>query len=132
MSIKIYLQWNLKNYVIVKTLLTSAKRLLLYSKLPTEAPFKTQRDLNITAGNLEFRRVVLKYTEDIVALKGVSVKVAAGTKVGIVGRTGSGKSSLMVALFRLVELSEGQILIDGQDTRAAGLHSLRQQIAVIP
>jgi ABC-type multidrug transport system fused ATPase/permease subunit len=132
MSIMIFLQLTLKSYVMVKTQLTSAERLLLYSKLPTEAPLKTERDLKITAGEVEFRRVVLKYTEEIVALKGVSVKVEAGTKVGVVGRTGSGKSSLMVALFRLVELSEGQILIDGQDTRDAGLHSLRQQIAVIP
>jgi ABC-type multidrug transport system fused ATPase/permease subunit len=132
MSIMIYLQWTLRSVVQVKTQLTSAERLLLYSKLPTEAPFKTERDLKITAGDVEFRRVVLKYTEEIVALKGVSVQVEAGTKVGVVGRTGSGKSSLMVALFRLVELSEGQILIDGQDTRESGLHSLRQQIAVIP
>jgi ATP-binding cassette subfamily C (CFTR/MRP) protein 1 len=89
-------------YVTVKSLLTSAERLLLYSKLPTEAPLKTEMELNISAGNVEFRRVVLKYTEEIVALKGASAKIAAGTKVGVVGRTGSGKSSLMVALFRLV------------------------------
>jgi hypothetical protein len=50
MSIMIYLQWTLRSYVQVKTQLTSAERLLLYSKLPTEAPFKTERDLKITAG----------------------------------------------------------------------------------
>jgi ATP-binding cassette, subfamily C (CFTR/MRP), member 1 len=53
-------------------------------------------------------------------------------KVGIVGRTGAGKSSILEAIFRLVELSEGQILIDGEDTKQMGLHMLRNNIAYIP
>jgi ATP-binding cassette, subfamily C (CFTR/MRP), member 1 len=53
-------------------------------------------------------------------------------KVGIVGRTGSGKSSILQTLFRLVELSEGTISIDGIDIATAGLHTLRDQIAFIP
>jgi ATP-binding cassette subfamily C (CFTR/MRP) protein 1 len=122
----------LKLYVSLKCKMTSAERLLLYAKLPTEAAFRTEHDFRITAGSVEFQGVVLKYTEDIVALKGISAQVAAGTKVGVVGRTGSGKSSLMAALFRMVELSEGQILIDGQDCAKVGLHALRQQIGVIP
>lgn len=53
-------------------------------------------------------------------------------KVGIVGRTGAGKSSILQALFRLVELSEGSITIDGQDIKELGLHLLRKGIAFIP
>jgi ATP-binding cassette, subfamily C (CFTR/MRP), member 1 len=52
--------------------------------------------------------------------------------VGIVGRTGAGKSSLVQALFRLIELSEGSITIDGLDIASLGLHELRQAISVIP
>jgi len=53
-------------------------------------------------------------------------------KVGIVGRTGSGKSSILQALFRLCDLSEGRIIIDGVDVKDVGLHQLRKNIAFIP
>mmetsp|Transcript_25484 Transcript_25484/g.44388 ORF Transcript_25484/g.44388 Transcript_25484/m.44388 type:complete len:446 (+) Transcript_25484:2348-3685(+) len=124
--------WCVKQYVNVKNQLTSAERAMNYSKLPTEAELSNNRDLQVTHGNVEFKDVELKYTDQIVALKGISAKVSAGTKVGIVGRTGSGKSSLMVGLFSLTELSRGQILIDGQDSGQAGLHSVRKNIAIIP
>jgi ABC-type multidrug transport system fused ATPase/permease subunit len=62
----------------------------------------------------------------------LSFKVQPRMKVGIVGRTGAGKSSILQALFRLSELHEGQIIIDGHDTKDLGLHILRQNIAYIP
>ena len=61
-------------------------------------------------------------------LKGVSFEIAGGEKVGIVGRTGAGKSSLMLALFRIVEAAEGSILIDDIDIATIGLHQLRNQV----
>lgn len=70
--------------------------------------------------------MVLVYRDGLPnALDGVSFVVRPGEKVGIVGRTGSGKSTLFLALFRMVELSQGQILLDGLDISAVGLAQLR-------
>lgn len=70
--------------------------------------------------------MVLAYREGLPnALDGVSLMVRPGEKVGIVGRTGSGKSTLFLALFRMVELNRGQILLDGLDIRSVGLAQLR-------
>ena len=63
---------------------------------------------------------------------GLSFVAKPGMKVGIVGRTGAGKSSILQALFRLSELSEGKIIIDGVDIANIGLHTLRKRIAFIP
>jgi ABC-type multidrug transport system fused ATPase/permease subunit len=65
-------------------------------------------------------------------LRGVSLSVKGGEKVGIVGRTGAGKSTLVTALLRLVELDSGNITIDGTDISTLGLHALRSVVAVIP
>ena len=65
-------------------------------------------------------------------VQGVSFEVAAGEKVGIVGRTGSGKSSLIVTLFRIVETDGGSITLDGLDLQGLGLNDVRGRIAAIP
>lgn len=75
---------------------------------------------------MEFCDVVLAYREGLPnALDQVSLVVRPGEKVGIVGRTGSGKSTLFLALFRMVELNQGQILLDGLDISTVGLAQLR-------
>jgi ABC-type multidrug transport system fused ATPase/permease subunit len=65
-------------------------------------------------------------------LQGVSFKVEPREKIGIVGRTGSGKSSLIVALFRMVEPFRGRIVLDGIDLLSLGLQDVRGRIAAIP
>jgi ABC-type multidrug transport system fused ATPase/permease subunit len=83
-------------------------------------------------GKIEFRRVSLKYREhDDPVLHGVSFCVESGQKVGIVGRTGAGKTSLTSLLFRLVEPFEGTILIGDVDTKRYGVH-LRRILTIIP
>jgi ATP-binding cassette subfamily C (CFTR/MRP) protein 1 len=61
-------------------------------------------------------------------LKSISFEILDGEKIGVVGRTGAGKSSLMLGLFRIVEASEGSIFIDGIDISTLGLHELRSQV----
>ncbi|KAJ3104965.1 hypothetical protein HDU97_008713 [Phlyctochytrium planicorne] len=83
-------------------------------------------------GEIEFRNLTMVYPRsERPALNSVSLKIPAGTRIGIVGRTGAGKSSLLQALFRLVQHS-GSILIDGIDTRCLTLTELRSKISIIP
>jgi len=65
-------------------------------------------------------------------LRDLSCRIESGEKVGIVGRTGAGKSSLTLALFRILESTAGSIFIDGEDISKMGIHDLRRQITVIP
>ncbi|XP_039915648.1 ATP-binding cassette sub-family C member 10 isoform X1 [Hirundo rustica] len=84
-------------------------------------------------GLVEFQRVVLAYRAGLPnALDGVSFTVYPGEKLGIVGRTGSGKSTLFLALFRMVEMKSGHIFLDGVDSQLVGLEELRSRLAIIP
>ncbi|KAL3879125.1 hypothetical protein ACJMK2_031436 [Sinanodonta woodiana] len=84
-------------------------------------------------GAIIFSRVVMKYKEDAEpVLKNIDLDILPGEKVGIIGRTGAGKSSLATVLFRLVELSGGHIHIDGFDISLISLQSLRSKLSTIP
>lgn len=65
-------------------------------------------------------------------LKGLNLKVNSQEKIGICGRTGAGKSSLTLALFRIIEANEGKIMIDGKNVSQMGLHELRSKLSIIP
>ncbi|EGZ18265.1 hypothetical protein PHYSODRAFT_501549 [Phytophthora sojae] len=85
-------------------------------------------------GAVVFENVSMRYRDDLpLVLKGVSFSVASGEKVGICGRTGSGKSSLMSVLFRVVEIpTTGRVLIDGVDISTITVHQLRTKLTIIP
>lgn len=84
-------------------------------------------------GNIEFNDVSLTYRPELPpALKNFNASIAPGEKIGICGRTGASKSTIIVALYRLVELCGGKIEIDGVDVSRIGLHALRSRIAIIP
>lgn len=102
--------------------------------LPASAPkLLAGRDAWPERGVVEFNDVHLKYrptTETV--LHGLSFKVQPGEKIGVVGRTGAGKSTICLSMARIVELLQGQILIDGVDIAKIPLRDLRARITIIP
>src|SRR5947209_5603050 len=111
--------------------MVSAERIFEYGHLESEADLKIEGKLEDKhwprEGHLSFHHVFLCYTKDLpYVLKDVSFDILPGESIGVVGRTGAGKSSLISVLFRLVE-PEGVIKIDGVDTKTLGLHELRQK-----
>ncbi len=84
-------------------------------------------------GRIEFKDVKFRYREGLEnTLKGVNLKLEGGKKIGCVGRTGAGKSSMIQAIFRMCELHNGTIEIDGQDCSKIGLNFLRKNLSIIP
>lgn len=106
-------------------------------ELPQEAPFEIPDKAPPSnwpeRGEIEFDKACLRYRENLPdVLHDFSIKVAGGEKIGICGRTGAGKSTILSALFRITELSAGSITIDGIDISTIGLRDLRTKLAIIP
>lgn len=118
--------------------MNSVERLLHYSnELEQEAAFDIDENKPPSnwpeKGEMQFKNVQLRYRPGLpLVLKGLTMHVAGGEKIGVVGRTGAGKSSLMQAIFRIVELAEGSITIDGHDISKIGLNDLRSRVSIIP
>lgn len=130
-----------QTYTVFTICLTSLERLLQSAGdgVPQEPAWTQPGDAKLldakwpTAGAVSFEDVSLVYRPGLPpALSGCSFQVPGGSKVGVVGRSGAGKSSLFVALFRLVEPSDGRVTIDGSDTASLGLGTLRGAMAIIP
>jgi ABC-type multidrug transport system fused ATPase/permease subunit len=118
--------------------MVAVERIEQYSSIPSEAQRFTATDSLVPGGwpdqgAIQFIGAKLRYRPELpLVLRGLDFSIPPGSKVGVVGRTGAGKSTLMVALLRIVELCEGRIMIDGVDHQSLGLSKLRSKIAVIP
>jgi ABC-type multidrug transport system fused ATPase/permease subunit len=128
------LVWALRQYANVELDMNAVERIVEYSNIPVEdqsgdpvpAAWPTE-------GRLEVADLVVGYASDLPpVLKGLSFSVKRNQRVGVVGRTGAGKSSLTLALFRFLEAREGIVLIDGIDISKIRLHDLRSRLAIIP
>ena len=113
------------------------ERCMEYTKCPSEAPLKTVADSNLNIwpdkGKIEFINFSVKYRPNTeIVLKNLNFVIQGKEKVGIVGRTGSGKSTITLCLFRILEATEGKILIDGIDISTLGLEILRHNLTIIP
>ncbi|KAF0687327.1 Aste57867_20937 [Aphanomyces stellatus] len=120
----------------LETSMVAPERIAEYARLPSEGPRVVAGAVAKawpTTGDLCLTNVSFRYkAHDPLVLKDVNVHIRSGEKIGIVGRTGAGKSSLTMALFRINELASGSISIDGVDIATLGVHTLRKAIAIIP
>lgn len=115
--------------------MTSVERLLYFRGIPTEDDSSSAAVTPAwpSSGTIQFRNLHLKYRPELpLVLRGVNMEISAGQKIGICGRTGAGKSSLMIALFRICEFEAGTVMIDGVDIQTVGLGRLRRSLAIIP
>ncbi len=116
----------------------SAERILGYTRLESEASFESPPSIKDTVSGwpkraqISMKNVSFQYSPELPpALKIFDLTIQPGEKVGVVGRTGAGKSSLLSVLYRLAEPS-GVITIDGVDIQSIGLHDLRSKMSIIP
>ncbi|KAI5964409.1 hypothetical protein KGF57_001082 [Candida theae] len=121
----------------VETSIVAVERCLEYTQLPVEEDEQKQvftPPLDwYKCGNIQFNDYSTRYRENLdLVLKNVNLTIAEGDKVGVVGRTGAGKSSLALAIFRIIEPVEGNIDINGINTSAISLHELRHHLSIIP
>ncbi|KAJ1329416.1 ATP-binding cassette subfamily C (CFTR/MRP) member 1 [Microdochium nivale] len=130
------IQFTVRQLAEVENGMNAVERILYYgNSLEEEAPEHTVEVAPSwpQKGEIVFDNVEMQYRAGLpLVLKGLSMHIKGGERIGIVGRTGAGKSSIMSTLFRLVEISGGHITIDGLDISTLGLHDLRSRLAIIP
>ncbi|CAK4112229.1 unnamed protein product [Aphanomyces euteiches] len=130
------LEFLIPSYAQLETFMVGPERVLEYCKIEPEAPRVISGAVSKewpANGDIQFTNMGFRYKDnDPLVLKDVNVHIQSGEKIGIVGRTGAGKSSLTMALFRINELATGSIMIDGMDISKVGVKTLRSAIAIIP
>ncbi|KAL9960218.1 hypothetical protein ACROYT_G033645 [Oculina patagonica] len=130
-------QWMLQAVGEAENYMTSVERVLTYAQLPPESGYGTSNPQTPERwpekGSVTFKDVSLRYYKDGPSvLKGINFGVSPGEKIGIVGRTGAGKSSLLACLLRMPANTEGEIIIDGMSVADLNVQVVRSAIAVIP
>ncbi|KAJ3154725.1 Canalicular multispecific organic anion transporter 2 [Geranomyces variabilis] len=131
------LNWMVRQSCEIETNIVSVERMKEYIELPQEAPYEvpetTPDESWPDTGRIEFRGYSTRYRAGLdLVLKDINFSIGRREKIGVVGRTGAGKSSLSLTLFRLIEPVDGQILIDDIDVSTLGLYDLRSHLTVIP
>lgn len=137
LSVTGMLNWMVRGSTETETHLASVERIQHYASIPVERPAVIEDNRPPQEwpqkGSLSFKNLSARYRPELEpVLKGISFEVKAGQKIGVCGRTGSGKSSLMLTLFRVIEADSGSIEIDGIDIACIGLDDLRSKLAIIP
>uniref|UniRef100_A0A1D1YVQ9 ABC transporter C family member 3 n=3 Tax=Anthurium amnicola TaxID=1678845 RepID=A0A1D1YVQ9_9ARAE len=129
-----WVTWHLCN---LENKMISVERILQYTCIPSEPPLTIETNKPDckwpSQGEVDIRGIQVRYAPHLpFVLRGLTCTFAGGMKTGIVGRTGSGKSTLIQTLFRIVDPTVGRILIDGTDISSIGLHDLRSRLSIIP
>ncbi|KAL1204852.1 ABC transporter C family member 3 [Cardamine amara subsp. amara] len=133
-TMQAWLIWTLCN---LENKIISVERILQYASVPSEPPLVIESNRPEQSwpsrGDVEIRDLEVRYAPHMpLVLRGITCTFKGGLRTGIVGRTGSGKSTLIQTLFRIVEPSGGEIRIDGVNILTIGLHDLRLRLSIIP
>lgn len=137
LSLNGVLFWTIYMTCLVENKMVSVERIKQFIQIPSEAPREIKDFVPApnwpTHGNIELTHLQVRYRPSTpLVLKGITLAIRGGEKIGVVGRTGSGKSTLIQVFFRLVEPCGGKIIIDGIDICKLGLHDLRSRFGIIP
>uniref|UniRef100_A0AC35TKR0 ABC transporter domain-containing protein n=1 Tax=Rhabditophanes sp. KR3021 TaxID=114890 RepID=A0AC35TKR0_9BILA len=137
MSITDIFMFAIRCLVQLETNIVSVERISEYSTMDNEREWRNEKGKSLTnwpsKGEIQFHNYSTRYREGLdLVINNLNVTIKGGEKVGLVGRTGSGKSSLAFGLFRMIEAAEGRILIDDVDISEIGLHDLRSKITIVP
>lgn len=137
LSLNSVLFWAIYMSCFIENKMVSVERIKQFSNIPSEAAWNI-KDRSPPPnwpgqGHVDIKDLQVRYRPNTpLVLKGITLSISGGEKVGVVGRTGSGKSTLIQVFFRLVEPTGGKIIIDGIDICALGLHDLRSRFGIIP
>ncbi|CAH1440804.1 unnamed protein product [Lactuca virosa] len=137
LSLNVSLFWAVYMSCSVENRMVSVERIKQFNNLPSEAEWvkKDNRPPSNwpSHGNVELQDLQVRYRPNTpLVIKGITLSIRGGEKIGVVGRTGGGKSTMIQVMFRLVEPSGGSIIVDGIDISTIGLHDLRSRFGIIP
>ncbi|KAG6575835.1 ABC transporter C family member 4, partial [Cucurbita argyrosperma subsp. sororia] len=137
LSLNSALFWAIYVSCFIENKMVSVERIKQFSIIPSEAAWRVEHKLPPpnwpTRGDVHLQDLLVRYRPNTpLVLKGITLSIHGGEKIGVVGRTGSGKSTLVQVFFRLVEPSGGKIIVDGIDIGTLGLHDLRSRFGIIP
>ncbi|KAL4648167.1 canalicular multispecific organic anion transporter 2 isoform X2 [Arapaima gigas] len=137
LQVTMSLNWMVRMTSDLESNIVAVERVKEYSETETEAPWEVEDKKPLPdwpqMGKVEFHEYSVRYREGLdLVLKNLTLSVKGGEKIGIVGRTGAGKSSMTLCLFRLLEAASGEIMIDGVKISEIGLHDLRSKLTIIP
>ncbi|KAJ1905058.1 hypothetical protein LPJ81_002138 [Coemansia sp. IMI 209127] len=129
--------WVIRDYSANEMNMNSVERIMQYLKVEQEAALDPDPENKPSAlwpqkGDVQIENLVVEYTPGVPVLHDISLSAKHGEKVGVIGRTGAGKSSMSLALLRYLEASKGRIVLDGVDISKIGLEDLRRNVTVIP
>ncbi|XP_039991337.1 ATP-binding cassette sub-family C member 3 isoform X3 [Xiphias gladius] len=137
LQVTMSLNWMVRMTSDLESNIVAVERVKEYSETKTEAPWEVEDKKPPLEwpmeGNVQFHDYSVRYREGLdLVLKNLTLSIKGGEKIGIVGRTGAGKSSMTLCLFRLLEAAAGEITIDEVKIAEIGLHDLRSKLTIIP